>query len=225
MAYKKRFYRRRSFRRRSTPWYRRKYSVGQLATKAIKGVNYLRGLVNSERFYIDTTLPHTAPTAAASTITPLHNIVIGDHDNNRTGNSIFVKSLTVRGTISLAGSLPQAAVRLLVVRDKQQVSDTTPAVNAVLEYPNGSAGINSYLNTAHRGRFDILFDRRYTLATGGKNILAFNKTIPMRSHIRYNGALSTDVQKNGLYFICITTNSTGSDLVVNGMARMYYHDN
>jgi len=46
MPYKRKGYR----RRRRAPWYRRKYNALQLAAKAMKGVRYVKGLVNSEMF-------------------------------------------------------------------------------------------------------------------------------------------------------------------------------
>ena len=59
MAYR----RRRVYKKRTPkPWYRKKYSVSQMASAAYKGVKYIKGLVNSEMFDVVTAASNTSMT-------------------------------------------------------------------------------------------------------------------------------------------------------------------
>lgn len=107
MAYKRRYAPRRYNRRRrnyrSSPWYKKKYSVAQIATKAAAGVRYLSGLVNSERFKHDLfgNLSNVTNTGAMLHLT---GIAVGNEDSERTGNSIFVRHVTSRLAFNINSS-------------------------------------------------------------------------------------------------------------------------
>lgn len=224
MAYRKFYKRRYRTRRKRTPWYRKKYSVAQMATKALKGVNYIRGLVNSERFYHDTTITSTSVTPSTPAMLGMQAIAQGDGDNSRTGNSIFVKSLSVRLIVKL--NVQQIRfIRVMIVRDTQQIADTPPTPADVMQVADNGNGLVSFLNNKTRGRFDVLYDTRAALNPEGKDTFILNKTIPMRSHIRYNGSTASDIQKNGLYILYFVDAGTSSDVTFQGISRIYYHDN
>lgn len=223
MAYRKFYKRRYRTRRKRAPWYKKKYSAAQMASKALKGVNYIRGLVNSERFYHDYAVS-PAPTSSVPTVRHLSGVIQADGDNNRTGNSIFVKSLSLRMLVKLNVQAIRFG-RIMIVRDTQQVTDTNPTASQVLQVWDNPASIYSFLNTDQRGRFDVLADVRFGLNPEGKDTYIFNRTIPMRSHIRFNGPGSTDIQKNGLYLLCFVDSATASDVTWLGTSRIYFHDN
>ena len=65
-------------------------------------------------------------------------------------------------------------------------------------------------------------------STGGHTtdrLIKINKV--MRSHVRYNGTSSTDIQKNGLYLIISSDQSDASttEPLVDYVVRVNYHDN
>ena len=85
MAYRRRVRFRRRARR--APWYRRKYNAVQLATKALRGIRYVRGLVNSEMFHYQKS--GTSSLFSGGTILPVTDIAIGDTAVTRTGSLHF----------------------------------------------------------------------------------------------------------------------------------------
>lgn len=204
---------------RASSWYNKRYSVAQLAGKAWSGVKYIKGLVNSEMYSLENS-------ASGSTISTTPTVIhitatgSGDGESNRTGNSIYVKSYFIRGGFVIDPDIPTSFVRMVIVRDTQQVGDTAPAFNDVFS----SNSCFSVVNDTTKGRFDILCDRVYTLDNSGKRNIAFKCYIPMRSHVRYNGTATTDIQRNGLYLMFISDQPTDTVSYSYG-DRLRYHDN
>nr|WCR62243.1 MAG: capsid protein [ssDNA virus sp.] len=226
MAYKRKYTPRRSTRRRrAAPWYKKKYSVAQIAVKAAKGVRYLSGLVNSEKFKFD--VNGTTNLNSFGTVIPLTSIPIGNSDEDRTGNSIFVRHITNRLSFSLdpahTGLFQRCRVMLFI--DTQQYSDTTPTVGAVLETVGVSAAYMSLLNTGSVGRFRILKSTYVTL-NADKPTRTLDWDFNLRHHVRYNGPLGSDIQKGGLYLLAISDQPTNGDLpTMQYLNRVSYHDN
>lgn len=201
-------------------WYNKKYSVGQMASSALRGVSYLRGLVNSEKYKYDTSVSITATSTGV-----LHNlttVAVGDGDNSRTGNSIFVRGLSIQGNTSrnASGTYPDGqVVRIMLVKDGQQISDTAPQVTDILE----TASVNSFLNSDTVGRFTVLWNKKYKLDTQNPNqLIKYNKTL--WHHVRYNGTSGSDIQKGGLYLLIISNESVYGP-AMGLQCRLSYHDN
>lgn len=226
MAYQRRYRRRRFNRRRNVPWYNKKYSAAQLAVKAVKGVSYLKGLVNSERFVHQRSLSFTP--SDSGDIYPLSDIAQGDAQVNRTGNSILARSLMIRGDMTINASITQTVVRIMIIQDKQQVGDQIPTVANILEssFISTQFAPHAPLERDTLGRFKVLKSRVYTLSDQRPNS-SFSFFINMRQHIRYNGALASDIQKNGLYLLLISdvNNSTSSQPDIKLITKLTYHDN
>lgn len=213
--------RRKSFgrRRRRTPWYNRKYSTMQLASKALAGVRYLKGLVNSERMshvkVISGTVPNTLQTFA------LADIAVGDQDGQRTGNSILAKSILVRAQFTNNSASPNTLYRMMLLQDTQTIADTnTLTITDVLESTSTLAAISK--TTA--GRFKIL--KNWFFSTNSVN--ATQKLIThyhkMHHHIRYNGTATGDIQKGNLYLVFFSDQPTNSpNCTIN--VKLSYHDN
>lgn len=222
MPYARKTFRRRYRRRRkrAIPWYSKKYSVASLATKAMRGVWKLKGLVNSEKYKLDTQFVNNITTAGG--VVSLVNIPIGDSDSTRTANSVFVRSLNMKGLLyrPTTGDTVQH-VRISVIMDTQQISDQAPFVTDIYENTNPWA----HLNSETVGRYKVLWTRSYVLDNVNK--LAFNVmfNLPMRHHVRYNGSNGTDVQKGGLYLVYSSTQNTTNFPTLSAEVRTSYHDN
>lgn len=213
-------YRRRQFRRRGrkTPWYRRKYSPYQMAAYALKGVKYVKGLVNSEMFhntYSATTYPNHL-----GTVIPLTNIAIGDSAVTRTGNSLFVRSIVMNMNCSQnAAALDNTFIRMILFIDTQQVSDTTPVSSDIF----ATTGPNALVNLDSAGRYKFLKSWEFALSTQNPaKVIKYYKSI--RHHVRYNGSNATDVQKGGIYLALVSSQSTNTP-TLNYHIRIGYHDN
>ena len=223
MAYQKRTYRKKTYKRKTnTAWYDKKYSTAQIAKKALDGVKYIKGLVNSEMLHFDSqgfvNQSNVPPLGIVSSIMLLAE---GDDVFNRTGNSILLKSVHIKNRLTWNVVTPGTVFKYWVVQDNQQISDTAPAFSTIF---NGR-DVLSMMNRDFLGRFKILKTGEYKQDTTFPQI-QFDIYLPLQQHVKFNGPLSTDIQKGGLYFV--TSSSAGvanqqpfllSDL------RVSYHDN
>lgn len=217
--YRPRYRRYRRYRRRNAAsWYNKKYSTLDIARAAWRGVKYIKGLVNSEVYKKDTTASVTPNTTGA--IVHLTAIQQGDDDGQRSGLSIFARSLYFRALLTMNASATNTSTRLILFRDNQQIGDSAPAITDLLE----GAEIQSPLNNLHVGRFTILMDKTVDLSDGGDRVHTCVHFIKMKKHVRYNGTNSTDIQKNGLYLAHFSTEATNTPTLVY-YARVGYHDN
>jgi hypothetical protein len=220
MVYRK--YPRRKTYGRKKSWYNKKYSTLQLARKAFAGVKYIRGLVNSEMFHVDTDISLT-PTGSGSIIN-LTSLSQGDTSALRTGNSIYIRNLVFRGRAAINSSVTgNTRIRWMLIQDKQQVSDTTPSVSDIMS----TTGPESLLNLSNSGRFSILKSSEFVLYPSGTNtqsVRLIDYYRKMSLHVRYNGTASTDIQRNGLYLVFISSETTNTP-TISGTVRIGYRDN
>ena len=189
-----------------------------LAKSAWRGVQTIRGLVNSERFKHDVT--GTFSVNNAWSVTPLNQIPQGDGKESRTGNSVLQKSLMRRIRVTKHTSATHTVFRYLIVLDRQQVADSNPSGANVFELNNN---IDSLLSRDTCGRFKIMVDRTITL-NEDRPIYHVEKYHRLHSHVRFNGAAATDIQKNGIYFLIMSDQATYTP-TFDYYFRLSYHDN
>lgn len=216
-----RYTKRKTFRKKKTSWYDKKYSTMDIAKKAWAATKYLKGLVNSERHHTDTTLTLGS---AQSQIFNLVSISQGDTMASRHGNSILLKSIYLRGTMVINSSVTQnTRITVLLIKDKQQIADTNPTITDMLV---SSTDPNTLNATGTLGRFKTLWRHTYTLypVSGGRPSLNIEKYFKLQDHVRYNGVSGGDIQRNGYYLIVITSEPTNYPSV-NINARVSFHDN
>jgi len=240
MAFPPRFVKR---MRRATPTSR----VRQFNRRSVRGPRTrgpLRAQVRSlqtiarkmvpEIKYQDTLLASTNITAAGDTIL-VSGIAQGDTLSTRTGNTINVVSLAIRGAFNYAADAPSSGFcRLLVVVDRQQDADTDPAPGDIIDDAVFDANpVVNLPNLDTLGRFTILHSsplmclRRMALDTD--NAIAataspsFEYNWSGNIKVSFNGTAGTDIQKNGIYFI-ILTDAAGNTLDFSGVSRIGYTD-
>lgn len=217
-------------RKSSKAWYNKSYTPLQLAQKALAGVNYIKGMINCEKHKMEFSDITGSAISNTSTVYHLTGVSQDDSDSGRTGNSILVRGLKVGYTIRVNTSSPatSSCVRVIVLMDTQQLSDTQPLANltGLLEYPSGVRVVESPLDSTTVGRFKILLDKKHYIDTVQNVQAIYNTYIPMQSHIRYNGNGAGDIQKNGIYaFVFCDTAVSGNPLLVSLVSRLYFYDN
>lgn len=170
-------------------------------------------------------------TTTTGTITSLLDIAQGDSADTRDGNQITLRSIRFLGSLSngdpstlLTGN-PSAIYRVILFQDKQQVSDTPPAVNDVLFSPD-YASVYNYPNVVKR--FKILYDRSFVINAPGIHDTGITPAtayitcqkswshwlFPTMKNIKYNGTLGSDLQKGGVYMLMLGT-STDPSFIIN----------
>lgn len=194
-----------------------KPSVSGIAKAAWSGVKYLRTLVNSEVHKLDHQSTTTVSTSGG--IIHLTDIVQGDADSTRTGNSVLVSGINIDLRMVKHASATTSFMRVIIFQDNQQVADTTPSVTDILATPN----FNDFLSRTTVGRFKILSSRVYNFEANNV-IRTYKKYFKISHHVRFNGTQSTDIQKGGIYLLVISDQVTNvPSLVYN--TRTYFHDN
>ena len=204
---------------RKTGFFNKKYSISQMASSALRGVSYLRGLVNSEMLKLDTAFTGGVGGGSLTSIVPLTQ---NDSASGRTGNSVFVRSVNWKGSVSrtTAGNAVQV-IRFGVLMDTQQLGDTTPSYTDVFSADNPYC----HLNASTVGRYKILSTKTVILDTVQKLGIPFEINLPMKHHIRFNGTASSDIQKGGLYIYACSDQASANYPTFASEARLSYHDN
>lgn len=212
----------RKSRKRARPWYMRKYNALEVAGKAWSGVKYLKKLVNVERKKYDTEVVATSVNNSTGSVTALTTIAQGDNDGERGGLSIKPQSLLIRGTLLCSASASGTMVRIMVVRDNEQVADTDPSINNILD-GNITVTALAPLNNLTVGRYTMLYDKLMVLDPQ-RPFKSFEIFKELSGHIRYNGTASSDIQKHGMY-VCVISNEATNYPTLNFAARLSYTDN
>lgn len=214
-------YTKRSFKRgRKTSWYNRKYSTMQIAKKAWQATKYLKGIINSEKHISDTT--HSA--IAQNAIFRMINLSQGMGPADRQGNSILLKSIYIRGHVEINPAVTgHSRFSLAIVRDNQQIADTTPSLSDIFESATDS---ESMLLRSTAGRFSVIYRKTYILtpSSGGRPVVPIDKFIKLNKHVRFNGPNVSDIQK-GSYFLCLLTSEGTNFPTLSIQDRITYYDN
>lgn len=185
-----------------------------------QSVNDIRSMINVEAHKHD--IVQTLTPTNAGTVQSLVLIAQGDDEGYRTGNSILLSSLFHRCAYQLHASATQSFVREIIFMDKQQISDTNVSVTDILQ----TASYLSPLNKGLVGRYKIIKDTTFALSSStqtrvSKKFVSFKGK---QEHVRYNGTLSTDVQRNGLYILHISNEPTNTP-AVSVYNRITFYDN
>jgi len=209
----------RVFKRRRPPRINSWKAAGYLAKKAWSGFKYLRGLVNVEKHKFDTAF--SLPFTNTGTVSGISSIPQGDAEGTRSGNSILAKYayLNFNCTRNSASTTVSDLIRVVVLKDSEQASDTSPTYTQIFE----SASPLALLNKLFVGRFTILYDKTFNL-TADTPFARINQMVPLGFHIRFNGSSSVDYEKNGVYMVYIADSSANFPALV-GTTRLAYYDN
>lgn len=206
---------------------------GPLRTQ-VKSLQSVVKKLSPEVKYQETDLTSLNLTTAGAVI-HLTGIAQGDTQSTRTGTTVNVHSLAIRGAFNYAADAPATGnCRFLIVKDNQQVGDTTPAASDIIDDTIFTANpVVNLPNELQFGRFTILHSsklyqlRRVNLNTGTTGIPTQNSNFEYNwsgnIKVSYNGTAAGDIQKNGIFFV-ILTDATGNTLDFSGIARIGYID-
>lgn len=206
--YKRKFYK----RRKPFRWYKPKnlMKYGAVAYSALKGVQYLKSLVNPEYKYYDGNSSVTPDTTGAFlALTP---VAQGDGGNARDGNSIKLKHMNFKFTLSINAAATDTLVRLIFFIDKHNAHTGTTDVTisgddySLLE----SATLISNKKRENNTRYVILSDRTYRLNINNKGLIASRFTHRFNMEVKWNPSNTGFVQadKNAIYCMYMSNEAT-----------------
>jgi len=133
---------------------------------------------------------------------------------------VLWKYMTFNGAIQFDGASNSAAVRILVVRDTQQIADTAPSGSDLFE----TTGPFSLINNQTAGRFKILYDKVWT-QDNSIPLEPIKFTVKNSHHVRFNGTSTTDPQKGGVWLMVVSNKPSTNQPVLAGSYRVCFYDN
>lgn len=163
----------------------------------------------------------------AGTISHVTAITGGTGDNNRVGEDIRVKKIAIKGffgTVASGVTASPVYYRCYLIVDTQQQGDTTPTLTEVF---NQSDPVLQFPSPNFSGRYRFLYcspimsNNSIIQGTGNQGVIDYTWSGDLK--VGYNGGGTTDIQKNGVYFI-IQTNDGGNVVDFNGSAFVYFTD-
>lgn len=208
-----------------TTWYRpiANMTLGQAAYGAMRGVNMMRGIVNSEKKRFDFALSFT-PSNIGS-IQNLSLITAGDDANNRQGNSILAKYMTFQYIIRQAATAIATDIRILIITDTQN-QGVDPTLAQILQFTIANTNITSPINIDNTQRFTVLMDHRHSISNTGAKSLTRKYYKSLNFHMRFTGVLSSDYNKNAIYLVLISNEGAGATApTFEGSSRIVFYDN
>jgi len=218
MAYKKTYRKKKTYNKGRMSYTKGAQNAFALAKQAARDIWYLKGLVNSEMLHNQGI--GATPVPSTGTITLLNGMAQNDTSSGRTGNSILMRNCFMRLVFTQNTAAVTTIYRVMLVLDKQQITDSNPLMSDILESLNPLAP----LATASTGRFTIMKNWFFTTDDTKAQTKIIDYYKDFRFHTKYNGPANSDIQKNGLYLVFI------SDQPVNPPSMSYswkvgYHDN
>lgn len=145
----------------------------------------------------------------------------------RIGEDITVKKISVKGKLeqmlSTGTTSTPVYYRFFLVRDKQQINDTVPANTDIWSNSDPTLALP---NISFEDRFSFLWVSPLICNNSvltGNQMGVCNHQWSGNIKVGYNGVNTSDIQKNGIYF-GILTSDTGSTCDFTGEARVSFVD-
>lgn len=206
---RKRFYKRRAnpgaFRRRV------RYAVQSFAEKKVHTVKHNDASIDWD-----------------GVVYPLNAIAQGDDAFTRTGNQIQVTAVYHTLIAKNKHTSDAGTMTMMLIQDKQVVSDSVPAVTDILHDVGDSSAPMSPLNHSNAGRYSVLWRRSFNVGdqNSGLDHYVTRNWKRTRLNVRYNGTASSDYQKNSLYLLVITDRDSAAaeKFTIRGFTRVYFTD-
>lgn len=225
MPYGKRSYRgKRRVSRRRRPAPSRGAVYGAAARQLYKDVAKLKNLINVEFKY------HDYQSSNDLTTTPVINCINlvneGDTDQTHDGSMFRMKSLQLGGRVSLGGTAANpVAYRMALVLDTDAAASTTaPTYNDI--YDDTGDIETRFRNLDNKSRFIILKSWDGQLSPNGSEMRVFKyfRNLDLKTQI-VGSATETNLRKNGLYLVMVSSAGVVNQLYLNVHTRIRYIDN
>lgn len=236
MAIKKVYRKFRRYKKKYTKNYNVKKMMGHVVNRGLsyasrvpgpigsvaRAVSMIKGLVNVEVKYLDTTVSAAAITNSVSSFSQaLNSIIEGDEYNNRNGRSILNRSISVNWSCIMHASATNTYVRLVLACDKKPDVGT---VNYGSVY-GSSSNYLTQINKAEDGdRFVILKDILIKLSTAECTNQYGKIYVDLKGTHTIFDASSADTEKNRYFIVAISDQPTNTP-TLNFVSRFRFTDN
>ena len=162
------------------------------ASKALNVAMKVKSLLNVEYKHIDV-VPFTDTPGTTPSVYTLNACAEGDGSNQRSGISLRLKNLRLKGYYVMHGTATNTSVRIAIILDRSPNSNEATFTD-VYE----SASVVTLPNNVTEKRFKILKDTNITLSGSGEENGSFDWYFPMNHITRYSNAGGTpnDIETN-----------------------------
>ncbi len=182
-----------------------------LGRRALKGVVYLKNLINIETKYYD----NVGSTAVSSTgtVTQITTIPQGLTANDRVGNSIKLQTITLAYSITIHASATTTLWRVILARDNDLTTVFPTFAKLLATTTAGYAHLSPYTYNAIQGqRFGIISDVSGVLDANTKTQCERVHTTH-NGHIKYTGPATTDAAEGNLFLFVISNEPTNTPTI------------
>ncbi|MEO5351396.1 MAG: hypothetical protein H7836_17405, partial [Magnetococcus sp. YQC-3] len=190
-------------------------SALKVAHQAYSMARVVASIVNSERKYFDSSVAWDTNTTAS--VTCLTSMAQGDTNVTRNGNSIALKSLQIHGYWQGDTGVPSEQVRIMIVRDNDNLGGTAPVITDVLE----GSGVLQLRNKNTPKRFTMLYDKIFVGSTDSpvKKFDYFKKFRMMKDKngnptksvkCLFDGTTANDYTRGHIFLIAVGNTATAS---------------
>lgn len=204
--------------------------VGSVATLA-RAVAPAIAAINTELKYVDGVVTNNPSVPGTNdTIQLLSSIVQGTDDNQRIGNSILAKDITVKLIADYIADATTFSVwyRFTLLVWKANANSNTPNISKIFEQPNV---IHSAFNKDYTDQMVILKDKiipfnLQVVLTGNQSAGAIFLKIykKLNFHMRWLNA-TTGVTENHVYLVSRFSEAVGNQATVAIYSRLNFTDN
>lgn len=212
---------------RKTKYPRRKYSrFGKYINygkKALALAMRLKGLINVEYKYHDVVA--TGSASVTPDINVLNAIPQGDTSQSRDGDSVKMKFLNIKGTVTMnSAATTPTYVRVTLVQVLQNNGASLPATNI------WAASTGELFEKKRELKFvdtiKILKNYNIVLAPGAKQSQIINLIWKFNDHVKFKGTANTyaDIMTNALFLVTSSASDTNK-ATISWSSRLRFIDN
>jgi len=163
----------------------------------------------------------------AGTVTHLTAITQGIGEDQRIGEDVTLTGIIIKGFFTSVDATPPTTTgsyyRFALICDKQQVGDTSATISTAFSSTNPVLALPSIsFNDRYRYLWVSPLMAGWRITTGNQFPVC-NHSWKGSIRVGFNGTASTDITKNGCYFV-ILTNDGANVLDFTGSARVSYTD-
>lgn len=197
------------------------------AYTAYRMARKLKNIVNAEQKFLDRNITDSALVYNPSMLI-LSTMIQGTDASQRTGISIKAASIYVRLSLYRNSSATTTYDRLrvmLITDNDQDENGSYPLVSYLLQNVTQQTVLDSPLNITRAGRFNILYDKVYSLNNIRPNI---NVSIykKLNHHVRFSGSTDTASSiRQGHVYLLILSEASANHPGMTCQTRFRYYDN
>lgn len=150
---------------------------------------------------------------------PLTDVPAGTLDYQRAGDSLYMRSIRVRGQAIVADTTN--AVRNIVY---QWFDDTTPTIADILHTTSGAASVFSPYVHDQRRKFRVLYDKTMILSANGNDAKLYDTGYlrPKAKKIAFSTGGTTG--SNKIYLLQVSDSTVASHPAVTHYSRLTFND-